>query len=284
MTEHAYPRKKASSAKEDKRMLDRVLLPLFGNRHVVEIPRREIERFHASRHKTPSTANRHLALLSKMFNLAERWGIRKERTNPCYGVEKYKENKRQRFLKSDEVQRLHDVLNRVEAEGENKFGLSVIRLLLLTGARKGEILDLEWDEIDFDKHLIFKKDSKTGAKTIFLSTDAERILNALPRLDAKWVFPALHGGKHYQGLTKVWLRVRAAAGLEDVRIHDLRHTFASMAAASGASLPMIGKMLGHTQHQTTMRYAHLVDDPVRQAVEAASRALARSVNQSLQCK
>ena len=273
LAQHAFPKKKLSSATEDKRMLDRVLLAHFGKKAIAEITRDEIERFHASRHKTPSSANRFLALLSKMFNLAERWGLRPERTNPCYGVEKYKEKPRQRFLRRDEIECLHQSLGRYEANGENAFGLAIIRLLLLTGARKGEIIQLEWSEVDFEKRLIFKRDSKTGAKTIFMPDEAKRILEGLPRMDATWVFPAVHGGRHFQGLTKVWLRVRADAGLEGVRLHDLRHTFASTAAASGASLPMIGKLLGHTQYQTTERYAHLVDDPLREVAEKAARTI-----------
>tara|TARA_R110002072_G_scaffold13135_8_gene55515 strand:+ start:1418 stop:2587 length:1170 start_codon:yes stop_codon:yes gene_type:complete len=277
LRDHAFPKKKLSSATEDKRMLDRVLLPAFANRAVAEITRSDIERFHTSRHKTPSTANRHLSLLSKMFNLAERWGLREDRTNPCYGIEKYKERPRQRFLSLEEVKRLGSTLDGLESDGENAFGIAIIRLLVFTGARKGEIIALEWSEIDFDNHLINKKDSKTGAKTIFLPPSGESILRDIPKLDEKWVFPAMKGGRHFQGLTKVWLRIRKEAGLPNVRIHDLRHTFASMAAASGASLPMIGKMLGHTQHQTTQRYAHLVDDAVHAAAATAAESLAKQL-------
>lgn len=274
MRDHAKPKKKASSADEDQRLLDRVLIPYFGKRLIAEIGPGDINKLHASMSDRRTSANRCLSLLSKMFNLAEAWAERPRNSNPCVDVAKYPENKRERFLSPDELARLAKAINEAERDGLHPHGIAVLRLLVMTGARKGEILSLRWDEVDANHAIVLKRDSKTGRKGIPISMTASEFIQRLPRDSASpWVFPAAHGDSHYQGLTKVWLDVRKRADLEDVRIHDLRHTFASLAVGGGASLPVIGRILGHTQTQTTQRYAHLADDPVRRVIEATSDSL-----------
>lgn len=278
MRDHAHPKKKASSAAEDRRLIDRVLLPAFRGRILMELDHRDIATLHSSMSDRRYTANRCLALLSKMFSLAEAWGDRPRQSNPCIGVTKYAETKRERFLTGPELKRLSESISKAEQGGAHPHGIAVLRLLVMTGARKGEILSLRWSEFDADRHLITKVDSKTGRKALPISQAASKYIGQLPRRqNSPWVFPAARGDRHYQGLTKVWLDIRKEAGLSDVRIHDLRHTFASIAVGGGASLPVIGRILGHSQPQTTQRYAHLADDPVRQAIEATSGSIAEAI-------
>lgn len=277
LEQHADAKKKASSAAEDRRLIDTKLRKRFRRQPVGEITRAEVARFHAALKGTPYTANRCLALLSKMFALAEDWGFRDRGTNPCHSVSKYREEKRERYLSPDELKRLHAAIDVVGQGGASRTGAEVLRLLILTGARKGEILSLRWDEFDPERLTIMKRDSKTGRKPIPISEAAADIIARQEQAaDSPYVFPASRGSGHFQGLTKVWLDVRNRAKLNDVRIHDLRHTFASYAVAGGASLPVLGRILGHTQSQTTQRYAHLSDDPVRRTIEATNAVLSKT--------
>lgn len=278
MRDHATPKKKASSAAGDQDLIDRILLPALRGRLVADIDHRDIAKLHGSMSNRPYSANRCLALLSKMFSLAEAWGDRPRLSNPCFGISKFPETKRERFLTGPELRRLSETITKAEECGAHPYGIAVLRLLIMTGARKGEILSLRWSELDSDRHLITKVDSKTGRKALPISRAASAYIRQLPRREnSPWVFPAARGDGHYQGLTKVWLNIRLQAGLPDVRIHDLRHTFASIAVGGGASLPVIGRILGHTQSQTTQRYAHLADDPVRHAIEATAHTITETV-------
>ena len=200
-----------------------------------------------------------------MFNLAEAWGLRKDGANPCRFVQKYKEKKRERFLTEDEFRRLGQVLNEVEAEGSETFAaVTAIRLLMLTGCRLNEIQTLRWEDVDLAAGELRLRDGKTGARMVPLSRASVAVLSALPRQEGNpWVIVGKRPGAHLTDLQHPWRRIRTRAGLEDVRIHDFRHSFASRALALGESLPMIGKLLGHTQVQTTARYAHLANESVK---------------------
>jgi len=200
--------------------------------------------------------------------LAELWGYRADASNPCRHVQKYAETKRERFLSQEEITRLMAVLDAEEKEDkELPPVLCAIRLLLLTGCRLNEILRLSWQEVDFDKSCLFLLDSKRGKRTVYLSPPAVELLQNIPReKDHPYVIAGKNKHSHLINLQKPWRRIRKKAGLEDVRIHDLRHTFASVAAAKGLSLPVIGALLGHSQTQTTARYAHLVGQPLLEAV------------------
>jgi len=219
-------------------------------------------------------ANRCLALLSKFFNWTEKHGFRHDGSNPCRHIERYKEDKRERFLSETELTALSNILTQAEKTGTaSPWVIAAIRLLMLTGARHSEILTLKWEWIDFERACIRLPDSKTGAKTLYLNAPALEVLANTPRLEGNpHVICGDKDGAHLVNLQKPWKRIRQAAGLEEVRIHDLRHSFASVAVAGGMSLPLIGALLGHSQPATTARYAHLASDPLRAASETiASR-------------
>lgn len=231
---------------------------------------REISKFHRDLAATPRKANYVLMVLSSFFNWAEENGLRAKGTiNPTIAVKRYRENKRDRFLSSKEMQRLGEVLAKVEADGsENQFALAAVRLLVLTGARLGEILTLKWAYVDKERARLRLPDSKTGAKIIRLNAAALAELEAVPRVAGnEYVIVGDCKGKHFRGMQKVWQRLRKAAEIEDVRLHDLRHSFASVGVEKGMSLPVIGKLLGHSQVKTTSRYAHLTDTSVDRANE-----------------
>ena len=274
--EHAGARKKARSADEDRRMVERFVLPALRNRKVADVTRADIVRLHHSLRETPYQANRVLALLSKMMPLSEKWGLRPDGSNPCRHVEKFKEAKRERYLSADELARLGDVLTERERMAtEAPSVVAAVRLLILTGCRLSEILTLQWPHVDFAGACLRLPDSKTGAKTVHLNAPALALLAAMEREEGSaWVIAGGKPGTHLVNLQKPWGRIRAAAGIADVRLHDLRHSFASVAVGLGEGLPMIGKLLGHTQTQTTARYAHLAADPVKAATERVGAALA----------
>lgn len=214
-----------------------------------------------------------------MFNLAEMWGLRREGTNPRKYIKKYAEEKRERFLSPAELKRVGEVLREMEDEGiELPSAIAAARLLILTGCRLNEIMRLEWNYVDIEGRALHLPDSKSGAKTVHLGQPAVDVLKATERVkDNPWVITGTMRGAPLYDLQPFWQRVRARTGLKDVRIHDLRHTFASTAVAAGQGLPMIGKLLGHTQVQTTARYAHLAADPVRAAAECVSSKIAAAL-------
>ncbi len=279
MTEHATPKKKAGSAAEDRRLLDKHILPRLGPRRMADVSRSDVARLHVAMRDRPYLANRMLALLSMLFNLAERWGVRPDGTNPCRHVERFREARRERFLSAAELARLGAVLVEVERAGSEPWqAVGAIRLLLFTGRRHGEALGLAWTDVDLERGRLALRDSKTGAKSFPLPAPALDVLSHLPRIEKNaHVFPGRFGEGHFVGLTHVWQRIRKRAGLADVRIHDLRHAFASVGVQSGESLPIIGAMLGHSSPGMTARYAHLSDDPIRAAANRTARTIARAM-------
>jgi integrase len=284
MEEHAKVKKRPGSVQSDETLFRLHILPRLGSMKVNAIDRKDIAQLHHAMRDLPGAANRTIALLSKMFNLAEKWGLRSDGSNPCRHVEKYKERKIERFLSNEELAQLGEVLNEAErTQTEMPSAISAIRLLLFTGCRLSEILTLQWDEVDTDNHCLRLRESKTGAKVVFLPPSAVEVLNAIERQDDNpHVIVGAKHGSHLVNLQKPWRRIRAKAGLEDVRIHDLRHSFASMAAASGLSLPMIGALLGHTQPQTTQRYAHLAADPMKEAAAVTGSRIAEALGKKPQ--
>ena len=265
LAEHVAVRCKPRTAASCRWLVTKFVLPDLGALAITAVEREHISALHHRHRDTPYQANRILEVVRKMFNLAEAWGLRKDGANPCRFVEKYKEHKRERFLAEDEFRRLGQVLGEVEAEGsETLSAVTAIRLLMLTGCRLGEVQTLRWENVDLEAGELRLPDSKTGARMVPLSRAAAGVLAALPRdPDNPWVIAGRKSGAHLTDLQHPWRRIRARAGLDDVRIHDLRHSFASRALALGESLPMIGKLLGHTQVQTTARYAHLARDSVK---------------------
>ena len=259
------PKLKPRTREEYVRIFRVQIVPAFGKRRIDDLSQIDVTKFQADRADTKSGANFALACLSKLMNWAETAGFRPRGTNPCKGVQKFRVSHRQRFLSEDEFKRLGAVLSALDESGEEGvYVVAAIRLLLLTGARLSEILTLKWDFVDLQRKLLLLPDSKTGQKSIRLNDAAVDVLKNLPQITSNpYVLPGRMEGEHLVNLQKPWRRIRKAAGLETVRIHDLRHSFASVAAASGASLQMIGKLLGHTNPQTTARYAHLADQPVQ---------------------
>jgi integrase len=240
----------------------------------------------------PYAANRAIAVWSKAFAWAASTGLIPEGQNPAKGMKKYREQGRERFLTSEELARLGDTLRKGETTGlpysvdetkptakhaakdDNRrvkldqYAAAAIRLLILTGARLREILHAKWEQVDVERGLIFLADSKTGKKPLYLSAAAQKVLADLPRIQGNpHVIAGAKDGAPRSDLKKPWAAVSRAAGLEGVRIHDLRHSFASFGVGKSLGLPIIGKLLGHTQAATTHRYAHLDADPMRRAVE-----------------
>ena len=253
---------KPSTAEEYRRSVKLFIDPRIGKLRVPDIQRSDIAALHHSMRSTPYQANRTLGVLSKMFNLAEVWGWRRDGSNPCRHVRRYKERQRERFLSPQETARLGEVLR--EAEEEIPSAVAAFRLLLLTGCRMSEIRDLRWEYVKDD--CLELPDTKTGGRVVPLGPEARTVLSSIPREEGSpWVITGRVPGSHLTDLQRPWRRIRKRAGLDDVRIHDLRHSFASRALALGESLTMIGKLLGHTQVQTTARYAHLARDSIRTA-------------------
>lgn len=293
LAEHVDAKLKTSTATEYRRVVSVHIKPRLKNRPIDSIQRADVARMHHAMQSGPYQANRALALLSKFFNWCEKRGYRPDGSNPCRHIEKYKEEKRERFLSPDEIRRLGAVLVVAETDGiivdadkalvwkPSPHVVAAVRLLLLTGARLSEILSLKWEYVDFEKARIRLPDSKTGAKTIFLNAPTLEVLANITRLEKNpYVICGEKEGAHLINLQKPWRRIRAAADLHNVRIHDLRHSFASIAAGAGMSLPMIGALLGHSQPQTTARYAHLAENPVQAASERIAATIEGAINGS----
>jgi integrase len=279
LAEHAEAKRKGSTAAEYRRLLDKIILPALGKRKVADVTRADVTKLHHANRAAPYQANRVLAVLSKMFNLAERWGLRPDGSNPCRHVEKFAERKRERMLSPAELARLGNAL---AAHDGSPYAVAAVKLLVFTGARLGEVLGLKWEWIDFERGEARLPDSKTGAKTLHLPPPALAVLAGLPRLDGNpYVIAGAKEGAALVNLEKPWRAIRQPAGLDDVRLHDLRHAFASVAASSGMGLPIIGKMLGHSQPATTARYAHLASDPVKAAAAAVASKIAAAMGGSV---
>lgn len=306
---HARPHKRPRSVSDDESMIENHIKPKLGALKVAAVGRRDIEAIHQSLKKHPYRANRVLALLSKMFSLAVEWEWIGR--NPSKGVKRFPEEKRERWLTTEELSRLTDALKK----SKNQRAANAIRLLTFTGARKGEVLKADWSQIDFERGVWTKPSAHTKQKRtehVPLSAPALALLSemqetALPGVP--FIFPGDAPKKPLQDFKKEWKNIKSVAtlmvwkdrldgtdivetlakklkrdptiadikafakkqgvelegGLMDVRVHDLRHTYASHLVSSGVSLEIIGRLLGHTQTATTQRYAHLADDPLREA-------------------
>lgn len=260
------------SSHQDKLKIEKWIKPKLGRYRLIDIQRRDVEDLHRSRKKTPYEANRLLALVSKMFSLAIAWGWRSD--NPATGIERFPEEKREIYLTPKQLETLTLAMNEYLAQSvrasDAKRAIDAIRLLILTGARKSEVLSATWDQFNLETGVWTKPSSHTKQKKAHrapLSDAAVEHLRSLAGGIEKpigYVFPGKSGG-HLKEVKRAWEAVREKAGLQGVRIHDLRHTFASLLVSGGLSLPVIGALLGHTQTQTTQRYAHLMDDPLREA-------------------
>lgn len=252
----------------NRRYLRDQLLPFFAGRPIAEITREEVQRWFRSLHATPAAANRSAPVLSVIMQQAEVWGLRPEGGNPCKGIRRYRQKRSERFLSPEEYRRLGRVLDRHEAR--QPFRVAALRLLLLTGCRKSEIIGLEWRF--YRDGRLYLADSKTGPRTVWLCAAAREVLDGLPR-SSRFVFPIGGWSAPWGWLDGFWMQLRAEAGLDDVRLHDTRHSFASMALSSGETIRTVGRLLGHVNAATTLKYAHLSDAIVRETVETLAPLL-----------
>ena len=238
------------------------VVPELGALPVSAVDRPHIAGLHHKMRDKPYQANQTVDVIAKMFRLAEAWGLIPPRHNPCRSVRRYKEHRRERFLTVEEYGRLGRVLDEAEADGSVMLSaVAAMRLLLLTGCRKNEIVTLRWDDVDRTAGELRLRDSKTGARRVPLTPAVEWVLAGIPRIAGNpWVITGKKPGAHLSNLDEAWLRLRVRAGLDDVRMHDCRHSYASRALTLGEGLPLIGKLLGHRKVTTTARYAHLARD------------------------
>jgi integrase len=283
LAEHA---EKKRTGADDRSVIDRIVRPRLGSRKVASISFSDIDGLHRKVTATngPYAANRLVALLSKMFTLAIRWEMRAD--NPAKGIERNTEERRYRYLTGDELRRLTEAL----ARHPSRNAANAVRLLLLTGARRGEVLGSTWDQFDLEAGVWIKPSSHTKQKRehrvpisaparqllVEIRAKAERRAKEKKRDPSPYPFPARVGDGPMVEIKTAWATLCKAANLSGVRLHDLRHTYASVLASAGLSLPVIGALLGHTQPGTTARYAHLFDDPLRAATERVGAIVTRA--------
>ena len=293
LKQHSAPKRKERTHSEYERLLEKRILPVIGTLRINDLDRVTVAKMHAAISKeAPISANRAIALVSSIWSWASRRDVVSLADNPCRGIERNREQGKERFLRSDEFARLGEALRLAETEGLpwdlelnhprskhrakperqktkiDLFAIAAIRLLILTGARLGEILHLEWSQIDFERGIAFLIDSKTGRKPVYLSAAALSVLAEIPRVEGNtFVIVGAVKGKPRVDINKPWSAIKKAAQLNDLRVHDLRHSFAAIGAGASLGLPIVGKLLGHSQPKTTARYAHLDADPLKRAVD-----------------
>ena len=298
--DHVKAKRKSGTAAGYAAVLKNNLVPRLGKRAADRVTAAEIEQLHLSMRDRPYQANRLLAITGSMYSYAAKRGLVPRGTNPVAGIERFRESSRERYLTTAELSRLGETLRLAESEGlpwktaagkpeskhlpgedQRRTLLSpsvtlAFRLLLFTGCRLREILHLEWQHLDLERGLLLLPDSKTGRKSIVLSSLAASLLKEVPRT-GPFVIVGASSERPRSDLKKPWHAVQRHAGLEGVRLHDLRHTFASIGAGASLGLPVVGKLLGHSQPATTARYAHLDADPLRRATDLIGAQLAAAL-------
>lgn len=302
LTEHVGKKLKTSTADFYRMLVDNVIKPAVGTIKADRLQRPAVQKMHSDLASHAVTANRALALLSSVYNFASGLGEIPEGLNPARRVARFKETARERFLGIEELERLGQAIREAETIGlewdvdetspkakhipkavrttkVSKSAAAAIRLLILTGCRLGEILTLKWEYVDFNRAALFLPDSKTGKKTVILNAPALAVLSGLDRV-GPYVIPGDNIEKPRSDLKRPWAAILKRAGLSAVRLHDLRHTYASFGAGSGLGLPIVGKLLGHSQPSTTARYAHLDNDPLRKAAERIGAELATALGEN----
>lgn len=303
LREHVNPKRKERTAEEYASALKRHVIPELGSRPAEKVTRADLLKLHSKMKDSPIQANRTLSVVSSLYTFLSKRGVVPEGYNPVRGIDKYPEQGRERYLTSEELGRLGATLIEAESIGlpwqvdetkpkakhlaapENRrtkvepAAVAGLRLLLFTGARLREILHLRWQEVDLERGLAFLPDSKTGRKTLVLSDAALEVLKNLPK-SSIYVIEGAKKDQPRADLKKPWAAIQLRAGLEGVRLHDLRHTFASIGAGASLGLPIVGKLLGHTQPLTTARYAHLDADPLRRAADLIAGQLSAALQRS----
>ncbi len=268
------PMKGSRTQADERSMWEKIILPALGAMKATEVTHSDVEELHRRitvKRGTPIRANRTIEVLRKAFNLAIRWGWRMD--NPASGIRQNPEESRNRYLSQQELARLSTALS----EHPEQVSANAIRLLMLTGARRGEVLNARWEMFDLKAGLWVKPSAHTKQRRehrVPLSAPALALLTEIKeRQTSPYVFPGKTPDQPLTDIKRTWMSVCREAAVEDARIHDLRHSFASILVSRGASLPLIGALLGHTQVTTTARYAHLYDEPLREAVEQVGSAI-----------
>ena len=261
---------KQTTISRDVPRIKNVILPLMGGKRISDISEQDILRLQDHLKNTPIQFNRCYGILSKAFNLAEIWGYRPKNSNPCRGIHKFPEKKKERFLTWEEIEKIDHILTQQESyKTTSLYSLAAIRLLMHTGCRLSEVLTLQWDDVFLNEGYLHLKDSKTGEKKIPLNESAKSILASLKTVNGNpYVFVGDKPGTCLTTLKRAWTKIRGLADLHDVRIHDLRHTFASLAIKQGVDLYTVSKLLGHRNIHTTTRYAHL---EIKQLIAATNK-------------
>ncbi len=302
MAEHVNAKRKPTTAALYSHLVDSYIVPSLGGKKAATLAKVDVAKLHHDLRDRPYLANRTLAVLGSLYAWAGRHGLAEEGYNPTARIEKFPEGRRERFLTADELERLGAAIRKAETKGipwdpdskkpnakhapkpDNRqvvispSAAAALRLLLFTGARLREILHLRWEHVDLSRGLLLLPDSKTGRKTIVLNAPAMAVLASLPRVGI-YVIAGDDPQKPRSDLKRPWAVVSREARLQGVRIHDLRHSFASFGAGGGLGLPIIGKLLGHTQASTTQRYAHLDADPLRRASDAIGNTIAAAMGE-----
>jgi integrase len=272
--EHIDVHNRKSTAKGFKRLLKKHIRPALGKRAIVEVTSADAAKLHHSLRKTPRSANQALAVLSKMFSLAERWHLRPLNSNPAKGIQRFRETKRERFLSDAELVRLGQALAELQASGEIAPGIATaVRLLALTGCRLSEIRNLTWDDVDAASATLRIRDAKAGPRAHAIGATTLALLEILPRGSAyvAWVNPK--APISVSVMEKAWAKIRERAGLADARLHDLRHTFGTAAGQTGASAFLVRDALGHKTLAMTGRYVNKDADPLRQLADRVSNRI-----------
>ena len=296
LTKFGVP-KKPSTIDTDRGRIERHIKPLLKKKLVKDVTTQDVKRFMhdvaigktATDVKTGlrgraiveggrGTATRTVGLLGGIFSYAVNNGMRPDGTNPVHGVKRYPDKKEERFLSLAEFGKLGEAMVEAEDDGEGIYGLAGVRLLMLTGCRKSEILTLQWEHVDFENTCLRLPNSKTDEKVVILGAPSLDILSSIPRIkNNPFVLPGKMSRQHLVGLPKVWGRIKAKAGLEWATLHILRHSFASYGAGAGLGLPIIGKLLGHKDPATTARYAKVDLDPAKAAAKRISEGIAAAM-------
>lgn len=304
MARHVRAKRKSSTHDFYQHVLNAHVLPTLGKRLAIDVTKSDVATLHHDLQDTPYVANRALAVIGSMYSWASKAGFIAEGLNPVLRVEKFEEKSRERFLSLQEIDRLGGILREAETVGllwdvdeskakakhapkkENRrpklspYVTAAVRLLMFTGCRLREILHLEWRHVDMDRGVLFLPDSKTGKKTVVLAAPALAVLASLEKI-GRYVIVGEDPDKPRVDLKRPWSQITKRAELKGLRIHDLRHTFASFGAGSNIGLPMIGKLLGHTQARTTERYAHLAVDPLRRSADLIAGTIAAAMGEAV---
>jgi integrase len=308
LSEHMEGKRKGGTTASYRRLLNTYVKPELGTTKADKLTRAAVAKLHAKLRNKPFQANRIIAVIGSMYTFAGKVGIVPEGTNPARKIDRYPEHRRERFLTAEELERLGAAIREAETAGipwqvdedspnakhianaENRFtkidhhAAAALRLLLFTGCRLREILHLKWEHVDIERGMLFLPDSKTGRKTVVLNAPAMEILNGLSRIGAYVIASDSAGTENEKpraDLKRPWGAISKRASLDGVRLHDLRHTYASYGAGGGLGLPIIGKLLGHSQAATTARYAHLDSDPLRRASESIAGRIAAAMGETV---